>query len=165
MPTVTDIADWVPTLLDTNWHTAIESLRAQGVLVASQKPVFKPTGRRDATQSVKDAINVKVFEVTPEVDSRVTYGDKDVDTTTDWAVQFTCGGDYQKARSAVRQSVLVANRLFLLFRDNPHPEWQRIENVRKVHEVDYPDFQRKTLQFTLLRYGEPTPSSIPQVTT
>lgn len=165
MPTFADPAEWIPELMETNWQTAVESLREQGRLVSSNKPNFKPTGRPGATQSIKNAVSAKVYRATDERNARVTHGDLDEDSEVDWGVKFDVGAEYQLARSLVREVEQVAHRLLLLFRDNPHPEWQRIENIRSVTSADYSDWQSRTVLFTLKRFGDPTPTVIRQVTT
>lgn len=166
MPTTVDPAKWIPELCDTYWATAVDSLRTSGVqIVSNVKPDFKPIGRREATQSIKNAVSTKVFRLTDETTSRVTYGDLDEDSEVNWAIQFAAGGEYDRARLHVHEATLILQRLLLLFRHKPHPEWHQIQNVRNVHDADFPDFQRRTTHFTLKRFGETLPSVIRTVTT
>lgn len=165
MPTFVDPAKWIPELLDQYWAQAIDSLRSEGKQVSSNKPTFRATGTRAATGSIQNAVSAKVYAATDETTNRVTHGDLDEDSTASWAVKYSAGGEYEKARGLTREAVAVTHRLLLMYRMNPHPEWHRIEAIREIPDADYPDYQSRTIQFTLLRYGEATPTKLTQITT
>lgn len=165
MPTTTDPSDWISTLINDKWDQAKESLRGDGVNVTLDHAAAFPAHDPRSGRNVNAKVKLKVYEETEEATGSVAAGDYDLDSRIRYAVRITAVHKGGQARSRVHEASLIVQRVLILYRRRPHPDWHTINDVRIRSLDDYQDKQVRAVTFQLERFGEVLPSHIEQVTT
>jgi len=158
-----DVLDWLPSFLRDHWDKAAESLRAQGIDLQAPRAQIVGAQARNGELDIERAVGVKVYEAADQTITRVTHGDLDRDLRWQFSLDIqrriqTPGA----ARRQVHDAIQVLVRILELYRSDPHPDWNRIENVRAVTVENYWDYQKRVVNFELLRYGQPMVAKVLQ---
>lgn len=161
MPTTQDPREWLRDLIEDHWQEAIDSLQSDGVSFASV-PQPKVYSSRDggATGDMTNTTRIKVYQAGEEQTSFVSWGDKDSDTTDQYAVHIECDHQGNQAGQRMTAAKRIAKRVLVLHRRDPHPDWHRITNISARNSRDFPDYQRLIITFTLHRDGEIQPDPV-----
>lgn len=159
-----DVAEWLPKFLSANWDKAVASLRGDGVDVVPTRPQIFAAHTNPAGGDIMAGVVVKVRESGDLDVKRTTFGDADRDLT--WPIildvkrKANVGG---AARKSTHDAIQVLVRLLELHRSEPQADWNRVEDVHVTTIENYPDYQHRTIEFTLKRYGQPMVTRIYQV--
>lgn len=148
-----DVDDWVPDLLVTNWESTVRTLEAEGTDVLHEsRPIIAGAKDRASGGSVKGVARVKAYESgerTHEPNS-VGYTDRDRRLSVDISVQYKGSNPADVVNSAR----LVIDRILEDNRVNPQADWDLIETWTSRKSDDFPDFHKVIFTLTLAKYGE-----------